>query len=622
VQLSFTPRRAVAAVLITLLATTAGVVLPIRTAFAAPEVRLDELDADPGTTVDLPHPSSHLGVRWRGEETDVIALRWRSHVDGPWQAWQNVDVSHDLGDEERGIFLSGLLVADDARQAQVRVLSGAPTNLEVIAIDTEHGPRRLVVETADSPAAASLKDPKVDAPPIIRRSEWGADESMRGTDPPSFAPITRLAIHHTAGSEGADPAATVRAIYALHTRANGWNDIGYNFLVDSRGRVYEGRYSREYSSTELVTGEDLQGRGVIGAHISSNNTGTVGVALLGNFTDVAPTKAAVDAAQSVFAWKADRHDIDPLGTTMWTAGAKSTLIGHRDTDATACPGNRLWDQLPAIRLAVNHIVAVARNDFAIKGYWTIGRDSALFSFGDVGYYGGSGQVPTPVMSMAATKSGNGYWLLSANGRVSPFGDAGFYGSTESMRLNQPVVRLEPTPTGKGYWILAKDGGVFSYGDAAFFGSTGNLRLNAPVVSMAATVTGRGYWLLAGDGGVFSYGDASFHGSTGSIKLNAPVVSMAPHPAGNGYWLQASDGGIFSYGDLRFYGSVPGLGLQGTAPTVQIRATPSGRGYYVMGSDGGVFTFGNAVFFGAQPGMSGRAPAVDMALRVPPTEPTG
>ncbi|HEX4979254.1 MAG TPA: N-acetylmuramoyl-L-alanine amidase, partial [Acidimicrobiales bacterium] len=570
-------------VLVALAAALAAVVLPIRTSWAEPAVRLTEHSAPFGREIDLAHPSSHLGVRWTGDETARLSLRWRADDGGDWQPWQPVVASHDLGDEQAGIHLSGLLIADDARHVELRVDAGAPRAARVVAIDTEHGPRRLVVERAQQVADAAA-NPAVEAPPIIPRAGWGADESLRsGT--PQFAPITRFALHHTAAAEGPDPAATIRAILAYHTQTNGWDDIGYNFLVDSAGRVYEGRYSRAYAPGEAVTGEDTSRRGVTGAHTGNNNTGTVGVAILGDFTGALPTPAALSAVERLFAWKADRHDIDVLGQTTWSTGVRPTLIGHRDAVATACPGDALYQRLPAIRTNIASIVGTARAG-QVPGYWTFGRDSSLYSFGDAPYLGGAGQVPLPVQSMAATPTGAGYWILSANGRVSAFGDARFHGSTEGMRLNGAPVRIEPTPSGQGYWILGRDGGVFSFGDAAFHGSTGSMRLNAPVISMAATSAGRGYWLLAGDGGVFSFGDAAFHGSTGSMRLNAPVASMAPDPAGGGYWLQATDGGIFSFGAVRFYGSVPGLGLQGTAATVQIRATPTGRGYYVLGADGG------------------------------------
>ena len=619
-------RRALVAVVVMAAAT----ILPIRTAWSAPAVRLDELAADPGEVVDLTHPSSHLGVRWIGEETDALQVRWRGEA-SRWSAWIPVEVAHDLGDEDADVRLSGLVVTEDAVDAQVRVLAGSPDDIEVVAIDTEHGPRRLVVakptagaqvvpttsSTVPSTTSTTAKpspSTAVAQPAIISRAQWGADESMKGSDPPAFGPVTRLALHHTAGGEDADPAATVRAIYAYHTKSNGWNDIGYNFLVDSAGRIYEGRYSREYAAGEMPTGETTDRLGVTGAHIAGNNTGTVGVALLGNFTgDSLPTNAAVNGAEKVFAWKADRHDIDLAGSTSWSTGDKPTLIGHRDAGSTACPGDRLYEQLPAMRSRIASAVGPVKPKPTTTGYWVLGRDTGLYSFGDAPFHGGAGEIPAPAVSMAPTRTGLGYWLLSANGRVSAYGDAVNHGSTEAMRLNAPAVRLEPTRSGKGYWIQAADGGIFTFGDAAFYGSTGSLRLNSPVISMSATPSGRGYWLLAGDGGVFTFGDGEFFGSTGSMKLNAPVVSMAPHPNGRGYWLQARDGGIFSFGEVRFHGSVPGLGVP-AASTVQIRTTPTGDGYYVMAADGGIFTFGDARFHGAQPGLKNGATAIDLGLK--------
>jgi hypothetical protein len=625
-------RRVVVA--ITVLA--AATVLPVRMVWSDPAVRIDEADAHPGRTVDLAYPSSHLGVRWIGEEGDALELRWRA-TGQAWTPWQAVEDWHDLGDEATGTHLSGLIVSADAIDAQVRVVAGSPHDLEVIAIDTAHGPRHLMLPstTTAAPAGAqtapalptttttttvpakATEPPPVPQPAVISRAEWGADESLRGPDAPEFAPIRRLSLHHTAGAEGSDPAATVRAIYAYHTKGNGWNDIGYNFLVDSAGRIYEGRYARQYLQGEMPTGEDRDGRGVIGAHTSGNNTGTVGIALLGDFSgSERPTSAAISSVERMFAWKADNHQVDVLGTTTWTTGEKSTLIGHRDAVSTTCPGDRVYEQLPAMRQRIAAAVGTVKPKPTTTGYWILGRDTSLYSFGDSAFLGGAMEIPGPASSMASTPSGNGYWLLSANGRVSAYGDAVLYGSTEGMRLNAPAVRLEPTKSGKGYWIQAADGGIFSFGDAAFYGSTGALKLNSPVISMSATPTGKGYWLLAGDGGVFTFGDGAFFGSTGDMKLNAPVVSMAPHPSGRGYWLQARDGGIFTFGEgVNFYGSVPGLKLKGTADTSQIRSTPTGDGYYVLGTDGGVFTFGDSRFHGAQPGLAGDRRAIDLALKV-------
>ena len=594
-----------------------GLVVPVRTAWSLPEVRVAEIAVANNGHVALPSPASHLGVRWIGNDDAELELRWRSH-EGPWSAWQHVDASDDLGDPTRGIVLSDLLLVDDATEAEVNLHEGTASDIEVVGIDTQHGPRQLRAVSAAQPAAAAVnEDASVSQPDVITRAAWGADESLRrGT--PEYAPISKASIHHTVtGNNDPDPAATVRAIYAYHTQSNGWNDIGYNFLIDHKGRVYEGRWARAYAKGEMPTGEAKNGDGIIGAHTGGFNTGTVGVAVLGTYTGTTPPAAAVRTLERLLAWEADRHSIDALATTTWNDGStKPTIIGHRDAKPTSCPGEELYKQLPAIRQAVADLVATANVEGPSNtGYWMLSRDGRVYPFGEADSTPSSITAPlvAPVVSMAPTPTGEGYWILSSNGRITPHGDAGFFGSTEAMALNAPVARLEPTPTGEGYWVLGRDGGVFSFGDAAFYGSTGAMKLNAPVISMAATPAGAGYWLLAADGGVFTFGDGQFYGSTGAMTLNAPVVSMAPHPSGEGYWLQARDGGIFSFGAVGFHGSVPGLGLHGTAPNIQIRSTPSGEGYYVLGSDGGIFTFGDSRFYGAQPGLAGDTAAVDLAL---------
>ncbi|HET7487746.1 MAG TPA: hypothetical protein VFJ85_07435 [Acidimicrobiales bacterium] len=233
-----------------------------------------------------------------------------------------------------------------------------------------------------------------------------------------------------------------------------------------------------------------------------------------------------------------------------------------------------------------------------NGYWFVGADGGVFSFGGASYYGSMGgkRLNRPIVTMASTPTGKGYWLVASDGGVFAFGDAAFAGSTGSIPLNKPIVAMASTPTGKGYWLVASDGGVFAFGDADFKGSAGSTVLNKPIVTMAATPTGGGYWLVASDGGVFSYGDAVFRGSAGSVKLNKPIVGMATTPSGRGYWLVASDGGVFSYGNATFLGSMGASPLN--KPVIALAASPRGLGYWMVASDGGIFTFGDAAFAGS------------------------
>jgi len=239
------------------------------------------------------------------------------------------------------------------------------------------------------------------------------------------------------------------------------------------------------------------------------------------------------------------------------------------------------------------------------GYYVFGQGGAVTGFGNDNYlvylYGAAYvNLNAKIVGMVPTPDGGGYWMVGSDGGVFSSGDAGFYGSTGNITLNKPVVGMAATPDGKGYWFVASDGGIFAYGDAGFYGSRGGQPLNKPIVGMAATPDGKGYWLVASDGGIFSYGDAGFFGSTGAIHLNQPVVGMTPTPSGHGYWFVAADGGIFAYGDAGFFGSTGAIHLN--APIVGMTATPDGKGYWFTASDGGVFNYGSAGFFGSLGGL--------------------
>lgn len=234
-----------------------------------------------------------------------------------------------------------------------------------------------------------------------------------------------------------------------------------------------------------------------------------------------------------------------------------------------------------------------------SAYWAVTSDgevagAAAPQSGQGLNYGGMGNIPlnAQIVGMAARPDGQGYWLLGGDGGIFTFGLARFYGSTGGMNLNAPIVGMATTLDGDGYWLVASDGGVFAFGDASFYGSMGGKPLNKPVVGMAADQATGGYWLVASDGGIFSF-NAPFHGSTGSLVLNAPIVGMESAPDGSGYRLAAVDGGVFSF-DLPFGGSFAG---QDSHPMVSITGQGS-SGYRLLDDCGGIYAFGSAPFYGA------------------------
>ncbi len=248
--------------------------------------------------------------------------------------------------------------------------------------------------------------------------------------------------------------------------------------------------------------------------------------------------------------------------------------------ALTCP-------LPDTAVATTNVVGTCA---AHDGYWLVGRDGGVFSFGTAHFFGSTGglALTKPVVGMTSVPGGQGYWFVGSDGGVFAFGPAAkFYGSMGGTALNQPAVAMATTTSGKGYWLAASDGGIFSFGDAKFYGSMGGTHLNQPVVAMTATQSGKGYWLATRDGGIFSFGDAKFYGSMGGTHLNQPVVAMTATQSGKGYWVTTADGGIFSFGDAGFFGSVGSSQL--TAPVAGVHNTVTG-GYRVAGTDGNVYAF--------------------------------
>jgi hypothetical protein len=462
----------------------------------------------------------------------------------------------------------------------------------------------------DSLPAAAVKDPAWPIPSFVTRAQWGADETMRKSGQEFSPSVQKIVVHHTVTPNNPpDPRATMRGIYQYHL-STGYIDIAYNWAIDHKGRIYQGRWS---PNDRLHIGENSSIYGplqVDGAHALYWNRRSIGVAMLGTFTDVMPTPAAIDSLVTVLTWKCARWGIDPMGASLYTpevgtAVRKPNIAAHRDVRSTACPGSPLYQALPLIRGAVADRLS-KRPPTRPSAYWILSLDGAVLAFGDVKAYGApkSDGVIGQFAGIASRPGFDGYWVLGHKGGVFAYGSAPFLGSLTGFLPSGGAVDIAATPTGNGYWILVRDGTIAPFGDAKAFGSTKSMRLNAPVRRLVPTGTGRGYWVVAEDGGVFAFGDAPFFGSTGAMRLNQPVVSMAPTPSGRGYWLVAADGGVFSFGDARFYGSTGALRL--AAPVIDIAATRSGSGYGLLAADGGVFAFGDMGFAGSAAGKMTRA----------------
>ena len=227
-----------------------------------------------------------------------------------------------------------------------------------------------------------------------------------------------------------------------------------------------------------------------------------------------------------------------------------------------------------------------------QGYWMLGRDGAVYAFGDADVYDAP-ELPPDAVDIEPTVSGRGYWLVNEAGDVRFHGDAFHRGEAGPLHPTESVTAISRSGNRAGYWMFTNLGRVLAFGDAAFLGDMSSMKLNGPVLDAIPTPSGNGYYMVGSDGGIFTFGDAVFRGSMGSIPLNAPVQSLVPDPDGVGYWLVASDGGIFAF-DAEFYGSMGSTKLN--QPVTGM--VGFGRGYLMVAEDGGIFTFGEAPFLGS------------------------
>jgi hypothetical protein len=270
-----------------------------------------------------------VGLHWQGSGTPSFRVRSATG----WSAWEPADDDWGRSGAWRK---SNAVWTGTANAIQVRPGKHVSRVREYLLWSPPVNVPERHVQAAGAPA-------------IITRSGWDADEKIRRA-PPTYAPVLQFAlVHHTASTNAyscAQSASIVRGIETYHVKGNGWNDIGYNFLVDSCGQIFEGRYG----------GAD---KNVVGAHSQGFNTGSVGVAMLGTYGTAKPTAAEQTGLVNLLAWRLDVAHIDPLSFVGYVSGGNSkvpagipvslrTVSGHRDTYFTDCPGNALYKLIPSL----------------------------------------------------------------------------------------------------------------------------------------------------------------------------------------------------------------------------------------------------------------------------------
>lgn len=288
-------------------------------------------EATPGAAV-AQETFQSAALSWTGP---ADRIRVRASADGvTWSEWIDVAVDEDLTDRTEGRYFSGIVHFGSASRF-IETSAGGVT--ATLFAPPEKRPRRV---TSDTFLFGNVE--------VRSRTDWGCPEGQGAPQwTPAYTPVTHVIVHHTAGSNAVpDWEAEMRSVWYFHTFTRGWGDIGYNFLIDPNGVIYEGRAG---------------GGNAIAAHFSCRNTNTVGVALLGTFTGVAPTAAAQASLTQLLAELCRRNALDPTATALHvpTGLMLARISGHRDGNpspavcsTTTCPGDVLYAMLPALRAAV------------------------------------------------------------------------------------------------------------------------------------------------------------------------------------------------------------------------------------------------------------------------------
>lgn len=217
---------------------------------------------------------------------------------------------------------------------------------------------------------------------IVTRKEWGANEKLKKCSSSVASTAKGIYVHHTAGSNSytkAQAPGIIRGYLTYHTQSKGWCDLGYNFLVDKYGTIYEGRAG----SID---------KAVIGAHSSGFNSYTLGISVMGTYSSSAPSTAAQNSVKRIIAWKANQYGFSPTGkmtltsggggTSKYAAGRKVTLnavSGHRDTSYTECPGLSFYKKLPSIRTGAKSLQSSLKGTPSAPKYTTKGAIGTYYN---------------------------------------------------------------------------------------------------------------------------------------------------------------------------------------------------------------------------------------------------
>ncbi|MFK7771376.1 MAG: N-acetylmuramoyl-L-alanine amidase [Saprospiraceae bacterium] len=273
-----------------------------------------------------------------GKENFGGQYYFRTQIDenSEWSEWQLIPVMTEGITPNRTVYFGGE-IDPRTKYLNLKSITTTPTDFNLRLFFPGHSDENNTVHARGGEADCTCEQPD-----ICGRACWCPSGDCPIDTTPESTVASHFIVHHSAGqTTSSDFAAVVRSYYDLHTSTNGWDDIGYNWLIDGNGVIYEGR-----------------GQGLQGAHFSCMNENTIGICVIGNYENATPTSEAINALQNFIAWGSCEEDIDVLGMDLHPSSTfnLNNISGHLDGNdspnacsSTVCPGVNLYGLLPTIR---------------------------------------------------------------------------------------------------------------------------------------------------------------------------------------------------------------------------------------------------------------------------------
>jgi len=350
----------------------------------------------------VPTQFSLVGVTWQGKLPLGTEIQVKAREKSGWSPWAKLSYSPEHGPDAKTIEGAASrngtdpLITTDSDCVQVQLKSNVaklPKDLKISLIDSATmnddvnafmDAKRSVSIRNSFGAVITKTGAVVNRPNIVTRAQWGADESWRDKSPRISNKIIAGFIHHTATTNSYNPEdgpAQMRSLYAYFTKSLQYADMGYNFLVDRYGVVYEGR-----AGCPPTAGLDCDGpaRAVIGAHTAGMNDNTFAISAIGNFHTGAIEKETANlmtnAIAELMAWKIAPFNLDPSamaqipstdtsGLSKYRKGTTATvpvISAHLDVGRTVCPGKFLYPLIPEIRSKIAGILTSRIEDVMVS----------------------------------------------------------------------------------------------------------------------------------------------------------------------------------------------------------------------------------------------------------------